>query len=200
MKRNCVLIVVLISAFLTGCSTLSFIPTPPNMTIATTDYVNKHLEEQTSKTVEEVLTKAQTIIDEALAKERAHLEELKTTMEKQQEDVQKVLASMEEVNTTATQIREIVNRVRRDLGDTKKEMADSLDVVWEDIGKLRTMDNTLQGNLKILENDLARLDSLNQQLKQLTDQMQVRLNGMPKETLQQLQKLIENFYSGKGGN
>lgn len=199
MESKKLLVIVLMSVLLTGCSTMPFIPTPPNMTIATTGYVDKQLEEQTAKTAEEVLAKAQNIIDELLAKERARMEELKSAMEKQQEDVQKVLTSMEEVNTTATQIREIVNRVRRDLGDTKKEMADSLDVVWDGIGKLRLMDNTLQGNIKTLEDNLARLDRLNQQLKQLTDQMQVRLNGMPKETLQQLQKLIEEFYSDKGG-
>lgn len=194
MKHVVFLVLLSGCLLLVGCSSLSFIPTPPAMTIATTDYVNAQLAEQTAKTTEEVLAKAQSIIDELLAKERARMEELQATLQKQQGDVEKVLSSMEEVNATAAQIREIVNRMRRDLGDTKKEMADSLDVVWDGIGQLRAMDNNLQNNIKLLNDNLQRLDRLNQELKNLTDQMQIRLNGMPRETLTKLQQLIDEYY------
>jgi len=192
MKKT-FLILTITLAVLSGCSSLTFIPTPPKATIATTDYVNTQVQSLSDKTAQEVLQKTQTVIDEAMAAEREKVKELEATLASQQKDVQTVLASINDVNTTATQIREIVGRLRKDLSDIKKELADSLDSVWGGINDLTAADARLKSNIAQAENNINALEQTNEQLLQTTDAMKIRLEGMPRETILELRQVLDEF-------
>jgi chromosome segregation ATPase len=178
---------------LSGCSSLTFIPTPPKVTIATTDYVNTQMQSLADKTSQEVLEKTQTIIDEAIAAEREKVKELEAAFASQQKDVQTVLASINDVNTTATQIREIVGRLRKDLNEVKKEVADSLDSVWGGIDNLSATDMRLQTNIAQAESNINALEQANEKLLKTTDDMKIRLDGMSRETILELRQVLDTF-------
>jgi len=192
MKKFLIIVSIALIA-LSGCSSLTFIPTPPKATLATTDYVNTQVQSLAEKTSQEVLEKTQTIIDEAIAAEREKVKELEATLASQQKDVQTVLASINDVNTTATQIREIVGRLRKDLGDVKKEVADSLDSVWGGIGNLTEADTRLKSNIAQAETNIDNLEKANEQLLQSTSAMKIRLDGMSKETMLELRQALDEY-------
>ncbi|MFH1213129.1 MAG: hypothetical protein V1681_03515 [Candidatus Neomarinimicrobiota bacterium] len=193
MKKAFLLLLVLVLG-LAGCSSLTFIPTPPKATLATTDYVNNQVQSLAEKTSQEVLEKTQTIIDQAIAAEREKVKEVEAILESQQKDVQTVLSSINDVNTTATQIRELVGRLRKDLSDVKQEVADSLDSVWGGMNNLTEADNLLKTNITQAETNINNLEKANEQLLQSTGAMKIRLEGMPKETMQELRQAIDNYY------
>jgi len=192
MKRFVVLFTLTL-VVVSGCSSLTFIPTPPKATLATTDYVNTQIQSLADKTSQEVLNKTQTIIDEAIAAEREKVKELDATLASQQKDVQTVLASINDVNTTAAQIRDIVGRLRKDLSDVKKEVADSLDSVWGGIDKLNAADTRLQSNIAQTETSINNLEQSNEQILKTTDAMKIRLDGMSKETIMELRQALDEF-------
>jgi chromosome segregation ATPase len=140
-----------------------------------------------------VLNKTQTIIDEAIAAEREKVKELDATLASQQKDVQTVLASINDVNTTAAQIRDIVGRLRKDLSDVKKEVADSLDSVWGGMDKLNAADTRLQSNIAQAETSINNLEQSNEQILKTTDAMKIRLDGMSKETIMELRQALDEF-------
>jgi len=166
-----------------SCSSLTFIPLPPTATVATTDYVNKSIDQNIEKTTREVLERTSSILDSLSAAQKLELDQLRQTLESQQSNIQQVLASMEEVNTTAAQIRGIVGRLRNDLNDTKREMMDSLDVANHRIAALETRAQALERSAQNLLN--------------LTTQMQAQITQLPEATLGELKTAIDQFYDQK---
>lgn len=188
--------VFVISIFLIGCSSMNFIP--PQYSLATTDYVDKSLNANVEKTTEEVMSRAEKIINDALEIERARLDSLNRQLDTQQKCVDEVLTSMEEINQKSKQITNIFAKMMKELTYTRREMVDSLDVMSEAISKsvaraklnIRALEESIQKNIKVLEES-------DEKFKQLTNRMQNHIELLPKETLQDLQEAINNYYKEK---
>jgi len=204
MKNRWLILSIGVLTLLSGCSSLTFIPTPPAATLATTDYVNKQMATVAEKTTQELLEKTRNILDESLAAERARLDELKSAMESQQKDIASsmefIKQSKQEIDQTVTTIQDIVAKERKKVDLFKREVADSLDNLWNGINQLQTTDQKLQENIALLEANINKLERANEQLRQDIAQINVRLEGMPKETMLALRKAIENFYQLQSGN
>lgn len=190
------LFVFVISIFLIGCSSMSFIP--PQYSLATTDYVDKSLSANVEKTTKKVMSRAEKIINDALEIERARLDSLNRQLDTQQKCVDEVLSSMEEINQKSKQITNIFAKMMKELTYTRREMVDSLDVMSEAISKsvaraelnIRALEESIQKNIKVLEKS-------DEKFKQLTNRMQNHIELLPKETLQDLQEAINNYYKEK---
>ncbi len=171
---------------------------PPQYSLATTDYVDKSLNANVEKTTEEVMSRAEKIINDALEIERARLDSLNRQLDTQQKCVDEVLTSMEEINQKSKQITNIFAKMMKELTYTRREMVDSLDVMSEAISKsvaraklnIRALEESIQKNIKVLEES-------DEKFKQLTNRMQNHIELLPKETLQDLQEAINNYYKEK---
>lgn len=181
--KKVVLFLFLSLLFLASCSSLTFIPTPPKATIATTDYVNRSMQKQVDEAIKKIIEQTKSILDEMQAAERDELETLRTALENQQKNVQIVLSKMEEIDAVALQMRNIVGTMKKDLNDTKKEMLDSMDVVWASVGNLET--------------NIDKLKQIDAEFTALTNQMNNQIDALPKETLMKLQEAIGKFYEGQ---
>lgn len=181
--KKVVLFLFLSLLFLASCSSLTFIPTPPKATIATTDYVNRSMQKQVDEAIKKIIEQTKSILDEMQAAERDELETLRTALENQQKNVQIVLSKMEEIDAVALQMRNIVGTMKKDLNDTKKEMLDSMDVVWASVGNLET--------------NIDKLKQIDAEFTALTNQMNNQIDALPKETLMKLREAIGKFYEGQ---
>lgn len=187
--------VFVISIFLIGCSSMNFIP--PQYSLATTDYVDKSLSANV-ETIKKVMSRAEKIINDALEIERDRLDSLNRQLDTQQKCLDEVLSSMEEINQKSKQITNIFAKMMKELTYTRREMVDSLDVMSEAISKsvaraelnIRALEESIQKNIKVLEES-------DEKFKQLTNRMQNHIELLPKETLQDLQEAINNYYKEK---
>lgn len=195
--KKVVLFLFLSLLFLASCSSLTFVPTPPKATIATTDYVNQSMQKQVDETTQKVIEQTKNILDEMQAAERAELETLRTALENQQKNVQIVLSKMEEIDAVALQMRNIVGTMKKDLNDTKKEMLDSIDVVWASVGNLEKTNQAIKASITQLETNIDKLKQIDAEFTALTNQMNNQIDALPKETLMKLQEAIGKFYEGQ---
>ncbi|PIS28814.1 MAG: hypothetical protein COT43_05540 [Candidatus Marinimicrobia bacterium CG08_land_8_20_14_0_20_45_22] len=182
---------------LDGCSSLSFIPTPAKATLATTDYVNQSLQKMVDETTVKVIEQTKSIMDEALKADREKMDSLKSMMENQHKDVQTVLAKMEEIDALSAQIRDMVGKMKKDLNEAKAEMLDSIDVVWVSVRNLEKVDQAVRTNLTQIEANIVKLQQIDAEFTALTNQMNLNIEVLPKETLMKLRDAIQKFYEAQ---
>lgn len=196
MKKT-VSILFIALLLISGCSSLSFIPTPAKATLATTDYVNQSMQKMIDETTNKVIEQSKSIMDEALKADREKMDSLRSTMENQQKDVQAVLAKMEEIDALSGQMRDMVGRMKKDLNEVKAEMLDSIDVVWVSVRNLEKVDQTIQTNLAQIEASIVKLQQIDAEFTALTNQMKLNIEALPKETLMKLRDAIGKFYEAQ---
>jgi chromosome segregation ATPase len=196
MKKT-VSILFIALLLISGCSSLSFIPTPAKATLATTDYVNQSMQKMIDETTNKVIEQSKSIMDEALKADREKMDSLRSTMENQQKDVQAVLAKMEEIDALSGQMRDMVGRMKKDLNEVKAEMLDSIDVVWVSVRNLEKVDQTIQTNLAQIEASIVKLQQIDTEFTALTNQMKLNIEALPKETLMKLRDAIGKFYEAQ---
>ncbi len=192
MQYAKLLFVFVISMFLIGCSSMSFIP--PQYSLATMEYVNNSTDAIADKTTEEVISRFTTVMDSVLSVERNKLDSLAEKLESQQGDVEKIMSSMEEVDQRAQSIKDYFAKMRKDLSRTKQELNDSLDAISSQLGNLENIDSLLSCNILKIDEVIKGLEQANVRFNQLTDSMKSRIEILPKEILLNLRTAIEEYY------
>lgn len=155
------------------------------------------MQKMVDETTQKVIDQAKSIMDEALKADREKMDSLKSMMENQQKDVQAVLAKMEEIDALSAQMRDIVGKMKKDLNEAKAEMLDSLDVVWVSVRNLEKADQIFQTNLVQIEASIVKLQQIDAEFTALTNQMNLHIDALPKETLMKLRDAIGKFYEAQ---
>lgn len=197
MKKQVVIYLSIFALFfLYGCTSMNFIP--PQFSLATADYVDKTISENTEKTAAEVMAKAEAIIEEKISEQKKQVETIIKDIENQRKNTEEVLASMEDMTKKSQTIDYQFRKMMEDIQSSKRETQDDLDemsvTLNADIGK---MSDTLTVNLtklsKLINDNVQSLKAQDQQFTDIINQLQTQLENTPEKTLEGLRKAIEEF-------
>jgi len=161
--------IVLIGILFISCSSLSFIPTPPTMTVATTDYVDKAVLQQTTKSRKVILEETKKALSEVLDKERARIDSLETIV-KRHGDLLKV---------TSSRLKEIV------LINEQLKMADT---------KLSKNLQSFTDSLRLINNKLTKIMEDNAAVMENIQKLRQEYKNLSRQTLKELVDAINKYY------
>ena len=160
---------------------------PPKFSLATADYVEKTVNKNTEKTVEEVMEKAERVMDEKISEQKEQVQKIIQDVENQRANTEKVLASMEDITKKSQSIDYQFRKMLEDIQSSKRETQDDLD----------EMSDTLTVNLmklsKLINDNTQTLKTQDQKFSNIIEQLQTQLNNTPEKTLEGLRKAIEVF-------
>jgi len=155
--------------FFFSCSSLTFIPTPPTMTIATTDYVDKAVTQQVYKSREVTIEEAKKAAEEILEKERKKIDSLAQIVEEQKRLLEVTSQRLKEFALFSEQLK---------ITDTKLEKNIS-----------QTMDS-----LKSVLTKIENLKNKNSEILQKVNELKASYDEIPKQTLKELIDAINSYY------
>jgi len=197
MKKQIVIFLSIFALFfLCGCTSMNFVP--PQFSLATADYVDKTISKTADKTAEEVMAKAETIIQEKIAEQKEKVEKVIQDIEKQRENTEIVLASMENITKKSQTIDYQFRKMMEDIQSSKRDTRDDLDEMAAALTvNLEKMSDTLTVNLTNLSNlisdNVQTLKAQDQQFTNVINQLQTQLDSTPEKTLEGLRKAIDEF-------
>ena len=197
MKKQMVIFLSIFALFfLCGCTSMNFIP--PQFSLATADYVDKTISKTADKTAEEVMAKAETIIEEKIAEQKKQVETIIQDIENQRKNIEEVLASMEDITKKSKTIDYQFRKMMEDIQSSKRETRDNLDEMSVALNaSLEKMSDTLTVNLanlyKLINDNVQSLEAQDQQFAEIINQLQTQLDGTPEKTLEGLREAIDEF-------
>ena len=199
-KQALILLFVLSLLFLFGCTSMSFIP--PQFSLATADYVDKSISKNTEKTADEVMARAETIIEEKITEQKKQVETILQDMEAQRKNTEEVLASMEDITKKSKTIDYQFRKMLEDIQNAKRETQDDLDDMSTKLtADLNKMSDTLSVNLsslnQLIDSNVQTLKAQDQQFNGIINQLQIQLENTPEKTLEGLRSAIEEYLKEK---
>jgi|GEM_PF-4264970 len=169
------IILVMVTVLLYGCSSMGFIP--PKYSLATTDYVNAAVGANLQAALSEFKENSDKLIDEI----NQQIEVMNSEMENQKQSMDEAMASIAQIQDLSNQIRIMTADSKNELKLVKEELLTNLEIITVRADSLTRTLNDLQEKDKIIESKAQEIEQ--------------KIRDVHKETLNELSKAIISYYN-----